>query len=196
VTDSAYSSLTGNFEKYRVVNFGVRVVNTSAALSTTGLLTLTTSSYDDTNYDPNSGMHVEDLIMPLTKAQAMWISRIQDRSVYDYSAITRGVNNERTRLYIGVMGAPATTPVITVEFRITYELIADPGDYTARAATKAAPFLPNVIAGASNAIMDSAVKGGTEALSNMVTWSVKNALYGVGSRLLSNAATGLPMLMM
>ena len=139
VYPEAVSTITAG--RYRIVNFGVRILGTVAPINASGVVTIfSQAEFVPNGFDVGSSLAEQVTRVPLHSLDHQWVSkptgsesRLHDVSAADYGQI------DWTTCTVAVLGGPASTSVITVECVLNIEFLPEPSSALTRIATPAAP---------------------------------------------------------
>lgn len=182
---------------YRVVSWGVHVVNASPAISSQGVLRfVSNSSVQDA--DNRYGVYAADSQVYSLKPglEVFWVGRPQGVQARDYLSRTvtntAGVDGPWSNLQLWMAGC-AEGNVIRVEVFVHYEVTPDPRGENAYKlfATPAAPDRPDVmkVARTAAASIQSSMAGNKETVSAIIR-SVVGRIAGAGLRAATSYAAG------
>jgi hypothetical protein len=140
-----YTALAGQFEKYRIVSWGVKVYSTLAPTNQSGFFTVMTNPLFADGMDAASCFYEEVRTFPVTESSVQWISKPVGNSYLDYASIASAGSWDECCVFAS--GLPASTSgCIQLEVYFNLECQVQLGAITSTIATPAADSKPHLLA--------------------------------------------------
>jgi len=139
-----YTALAAQFEKYRIVSWGVKIYSTLAPTDQSGFFTVMTNPTFGDGMDAASCFYEETRTFPVTETSVQWISKPVGNSYLDYALIS--VYEPWDECCIYASGLPASTSgCIQIEVYFNLECQVTLGAISSTIATPAADSKPHLL---------------------------------------------------
>lgn len=189
------SLFANNFEKMRIVSWGVKMIPVMAPANQSGFCYVNTLAHAVTSgIDLAAGIAMEKEVFPIHGGGFAWVSRPMGHEWKEYRDVVMGSDHSYTKLACLVVGAPAsTTNAFAVEITVNLEAIPVYSAIAAGLATPGVPHRPHVLQTASHVqTKTKAAYQSGDDLGKTILYAVGDGLKFVAKEALGYMLGGVP----